>query len=62
MKKQSKSVNIALSSSAFISVYPPTSAVKKRLAQLKLPNLRMNKLITSRLNLLIRHPRIIGII
>jgi hypothetical protein len=30
MKKKSKSVNIALYSSAFISVYPPASAVKKK--------------------------------
>jgi hypothetical protein len=30
MKKRSKSVNIALSSSAFISVYPPASAVQKK--------------------------------
>jgi hypothetical protein len=30
MKKKSKAVNIALSSSAFISVYPAASAVQKK--------------------------------
>jgi hypothetical protein len=37
MKKKSKSVNIALSSSAFISVYPPASAVKKKITLTKTP-------------------------
>jgi hypothetical protein len=37
MKKKSKSVNIALSSSAFISVYPPASAVKKRPGSADIP-------------------------